>query len=192
VTEVKGQVREEREEKRDPEREARRRTALAQIRQFGDPALRMKANEVEDFDGDLERLVERMKALMSEAQGVGLAATQVGILRRVVVVQPYTDEEPFVLVNPRLVEQSEERDTEDEGCLSMQRVLVPVERHTTVTVEAQDLAGEPIRLELENLPARVVQHEVDHLDGVLILDRTDPESRREALGLLRPQPFVER
>jgi peptide deformylase len=194
VAEVKGQVREpeEREEQRDPEREARRRTALAQIRQFGDPALRMQANEVADFDGDLERLVERMKALMSEAQGVGLAATQVGILRRVVVVQPYSDEEAVALVNPRLVETSEERETDDEGCLSLQRVLVPVERHRAVTVEAQDVAGQPVRLEFESLPARVVQHEVDHLDGVLILDRTDPESRREALGLLRPQPFVER
>jgi peptide deformylase len=194
VTEVKGQVREEseREEKRDPEREARRRTALAQIRQFGDPALRMKANEVTDFDGDLERLVERMTALMAEAQGVGLAATQVGILRRVVVVQPYADEEPFALVNPRLVDTSGERATDDEGCLSMQRVLVPVERHTAVTVEAQGVDGEPVRRELEDLPARVVQHELDHLDGVLILDRTDPQSRREALGLLRPQPFVER
>jgi peptide deformylase len=193
VAEVKGQVRDEREpEQRDPEREARRRTALAQIRQFGDPALRMKANEVADFDGDLERLAERMTALMSEAQGVGLAATQVGILRRVVVVQPYSDEEPVVLVNPRLVETSGECETDDEGCLSMQRVLVPVERRIAVTVEAQDVAGEPVRLELENLPARVVQHELDHLDGVLIIDRTDPESRRAALGLLRPQPFVER
>jgi peptide deformylase len=191
-TEVKGQVREERDERRDPEREARRRTALAQIRQFGDPALRMQANEVEDFDADLARLVERMTGLMIEAQGVGLAATQVGILRRVVVIQPYSDEEPIALVNPRLVERSEELATDEEGCLSMQRVLVPVERHTAVTVEAQNAGGEPIRLELADLPARVAQHELDHLDGVLILDRTDPDSRREALGLLRPQPFIER
>jgi peptide deformylase len=193
VAEVKGEVRDESaEERRDPEREARRRTALAQIRQYGDPALRLQANEVADFDGDLERLVDRMTGLMADAQGVGLAATQVGILRRVVVVQPYADEEPFALVNPRLVETSDERATDDEGCLSMQRVLVPVERHTAVTVEAQDVRGEPLRLELEQLPARVVQHELDHLDGVLILDRTDEESRREALGLLRPQPFLER
>jgi peptide deformylase len=192
VTEVKGQVREEREERRDPEREARRRTALAQIRQFGDPALRMQANEVGDFDGDLERLVERMTSLMTEAQGVGLAATQVGILRRVLVIQPYSDDEPLALVNPRLVEKAEEVATDDEGCLSLQRVLVPVERHTAVTLEAQGVSGEPIRLEFEDLPARVVQHELDHLDGVLILDRTHPESRRKALGLLRPQPFLER
>jgi peptide deformylase len=192
VTEVKGQVREEREERRDPEREARRRTALAQIRQFGDPALRMQANEVADFDEDLERLVERMTGLMSEAQGVGLAATQVGILRRVVVVQPYADDEPLALVNPRLVERSEEVATDDEGCLSLQGVLVPVERHAAVTVEAQGVDGAPLRVDYSELAARVVQHELDHLDGVLIIDRTNPESRREALGRLRPQPFVER
>jgi peptide deformylase len=191
VTQVKGQVREEREE-RDPEREARRRTALAQIRQFGDPALRMQANEVGDFDEDLARLVERMKGLMTEAQGVGLAATQVGILRRVAVVQPYADEEAVVLVNPRLVDTSEELATDDEGCLSLQGVLVPVERHAAVTVEAQGVDGAPLRLEYSDLAARVIQHELDHLDGVLILDRTDPESRREALGRLRPQPFIER
>jgi peptide deformylase len=133
-----------------------------------------------------------MTGLMVEAQGVGLAATQVGILRRVVVVQPHSDDEPLALVNPRLVETSGERATEDEGCLSMQRVLIPVDRHTSVTVEARGIDGEAIRLEFEELPARVVQHELDHLDGVLILDRTDPESRREALGLLRPQPFIER
>jgi peptide deformylase len=192
VTEVKGQVREEREERRDPEREARRRTALAQIRQFGDPALRMQANEVVDFDEDLERLVERMTGLMSEAQGVGLAATQVGILRRVVVVQPYADDEPLALVNPRLVVRSEEVATDDEGCLSLQGVLVPVERHAAVTVEAQGVDGAPLRVDYSDLAARVVQHELDHLDGVLIIDRTHSESRREALGRLRPQPFVER
>ena len=193
VTEVKGQVREEREEEpRDPEREARRRTALAQIRQFGDPALRMQANEVADFDEDLERLVERMTTLMTEAQGVGLAATQVGILRRVAVVQPYSDEEPITLVNPRLVARSEELVTDDEGCLSMQGVLVPVERHAAVTVEAQGVDGAPVRIEYSELAARVVQHELDHLDGVLIIDRTDPDSRRAALGRLRPQPFIER
>ena len=193
MAEVKGEVLEEpAEEERDPEREARRRSALTQIRQYGDPALRLQANEVEDFDGDLHRLVERMKLLMREAQGVGLAATQVGILRRVVVIQPYSDEEPQALVNPRLVEPSAELATDDEGCLSLQRVLVPVERHTAVAVEAQGVDGEPVRLELEDLPARVVQHELDHLDGVLILDRTDPESRSRALGLLRPQPFLER
>src|SRR5687768_12000653 len=135
----------------------------------------MQANGVADFDEDLQRLVERMTSLMIEAQGVGLAATQVGILRRVAVVQPYADDEPLALVNPHIVERSEELVTDDEGCLSMQGVLVPVERHAAVTVEAQGVDGAPLRLEYSELAARVVQHELDHLDGVLIIDRTDPE-----------------
>ena len=190
--EVRGEVREQPEGRVDPERELRRRNALAQIRQFGDPALRLRAHEIEEFDDDLVRLVERMKALMAEAQGVGLAANQVGILRRVVVVQPDSEEEALALVNPRLVEQSDELETDDEGCLSLWAVLVPVERHLSVTLEAQDVHGQPFRLDLTGLGARVVQHEIDHLDGVLILDRTDPESRREALGKLRPQPLLQR
>jgi peptide deformylase len=192
VAEVKGEIREEPEGRVDPEREARRRMALAQIRQFGDPALRLRAHEVEDFDDDLLRLTERMKRLMAEAQGVGLAGNQVGVLRRVVVVQPNSEQEALALVNPRLVERSDELETDDEGCLSLQGVLAPVERHTAVTLEAQDVRGEPLRLELSGLGARVVQHELDHLDGVLILDRTDPESRREALGTLRPRPLLQR
>jgi peptide deformylase len=192
VGEVKGEVREQPEGRVDPERELRRRAALAQIRQFGDPALRLRAHEVEEFDDDLVRLVERMKSLMAEAQGVGLAANQVGILRRIVVVQPDSEEEALALVNPRLVERSDELETDDEGCLSLWRVLAPVERHVSVTLEAQDVHGAPLRLDLTGLGARVVQHEIDHLDGVLILDRTDPESRREALGTLRPQPLLQR
>jgi peptide deformylase len=183
-----GQVKRER---LDPEREARRRVALAQIRQYGDPVLRMKANEVESFDGDLGRLVERMKTLMQEANGVGLAANQVGVLQRVLVLQP-TEGEPFALVNPVLANASEERETDDEGCLSLQGVTVPVERSAGVTVEARDEAGEPITLELEGLGARVLQHELDHLDGVLILDRTTDEARREALAILRPRVVVNR
>src|SRR5918999_5042348 len=120
VGDVKGEVREQPEGRVDPERELRRRTALAQIRQFGDPALRLRAHEVSEFDGDLVRLVERMKALMADANGVGLAANQVGILRRVVVVQPDSEQEALALVNPRLVDTSDERETDDEGCLSLQ------------------------------------------------------------------------
>jgi peptide deformylase len=99
-------------------------------------------------------------------------------------------DEPVVAVNPRIVDPSEERLTDDEGCLSLQRVLVPVERHSSLTLEAQDVTGAPFRLELKGLDARVVQHEVDHLDGLLILERTTPEARREAMATLRPQPIL--
>jgi peptide deformylase len=169
----------------DAEREARRRIALAQIRQYPDPVLRMRAHEVEQFDGELARLVERMTKLMGEAAGVGLAANQVGILQRIFVFQPTAEEEPRALVNPELVERSDEMEPEDEGCLSMQGVLVPVERSLSVTIEARDAAGEEQRLELEGMAARVAQHELDHLDGVLIIDRTTAEGRREALAVLR-------
>jgi peptide deformylase len=185
-----GQVIEEDKDQLDPEVEARRLLALGQIRQWGDPALRMRANEVESFDDDLKRLVERMKTLMRDARGVGLAGTQVGVLQRLFVFQAEGEEEARAVVNPRIVESGGELETEDEGCLSLQRVRVPVERSTKVTLEGQDENGEQIRLELEGLGSRVVQHETDHLDGVLILDRTDPESRRQALGVLRPEPIL--
>ncbi|HET9437000.1 MAG TPA: peptide deformylase [Gaiellaceae bacterium] len=170
------------------EREARRLLALSRIRQYGDPVLRMKAREVESFDSDLERLVERMTALMHEANGVGLAATQVGVLRRLFV---FVDEgEDRVLVNPRITDSSDEAEVDDEGCLSLRDVLVPVERPARVTIEGVDVKGEPVQLELEAPTSRVVQHELDHLDGVLIIDRTDDESRRTALATLRPQPVL--
>jgi peptide deformylase len=152
----------------DAEALARRRLALSQIRQYPDPALRMRANEVEQFDESLRQLAERMTELMIDAHGVGLAATQVGVLQRLFVFQ-VGDDEPRVLVNPRVVEGSAEVETDDEGCLSMQRVLVPVERSAKVTVEAQDLDGDDVRLELNELAARVVQHEHPHVEGVLIV-----------------------
>ena len=187
--EVEGQVR---SEELDAERDARRRAALAQIRQYPDPALRMRALEVDEADEAVADLVERMTRLMQEARGVGLAAPQVGVLRRVLVYQT-DDEEPVVaLVNPRLTGSSEERESVDEGCLSLgaATVVVPVERPVTVTVEATTPDGETVTVEAEGLEARVIQHELDHLDGVLILDRTTPEERRSALGQLRPQPIL--
>jgi peptide deformylase len=187
VAEEHGQVR---DEQLDSEREARRRIALAQIRQYPDPVLRMQAREVESFDDDLRRLAARMKSLMRDANGVGLAGTQVGVLQRLFVFQPGEEEEPVTVVNPRLVSPSEERLSDDEGCLSLQGILVPVERHVSLVLEAQDEQGAPLRLELEGHPARVAQHETDHLDGVLILDRTTPEARREAMAALRPQPLL--
>ena len=169
----------------DPQAEARRRLALAQIRQYPDPVLRLEAQEIEDFDDDLAQLVERMKRLMQDARGVGLAANQVGILRRVFIFQAEEGEEPLALVNPAIVERSDEAEPDDEGCLSLQGVVVPVERSVRIRLAARDEKGEPVELELEGLPARVAQHELDHLDGVLIVDRTTPEGRREALSVLR-------
>jgi peptide deformylase len=181
-----------RTEKLDPEAEARRRLALAQIRQYPDPVLRMQAREVEEFDDDLEKLVERLEHLLREASGLGLAATQVGVLRRVFVFLPDPEAEAVALVNPRFSATSDERESDTEGCLSLQGVVIPVERHASLTLEGKGPAGEDVRLELEGLPARIAQHELDHLDGVLIIDRTTPEGRREALGLLRPQPAIVR
>ena len=179
-------------QQRDPEREARKRLALAQIRQYPDPALRMTAAGVETFDDDLRRLAERMFHLMTDASGIGLAATQVGVVRRMFVcrIGEEDEEELRAFANPLVAATGEERESSDEGCLSLQGVLVPVERATKLTLEAQDLDGSPVRVELERLNARVVQHELDHLDGVLILDRTTDEARREALAKLRPRPVL--
>ena len=185
MAEEVGQVR---HEELDAEAEARRRFALAQIRQYPDPALRMRAGEVESFDSDLARLVERLTSLMDDANGVGLAATQIGILRRVFVFS--REGETIAVVNPQVAERSAETEVDDEGCLSLQGVQMPVERHVTVSLEGKDAGGGDLRLDLDGLSARVVQHELDHLDGVLILDRTTPESRREALATLRPQPVL--
>jgi peptide deformylase len=176
------------DDEQELEREARRLVALSRIRQYGDAVLRMQAREVESFDDDLRRLAERMTALMHEANGVGLAATQVGVLRRIFV---FVDEgEDRVLVNPIITKRSSESDTDDEGCLSLREVLVPVERSKAVTIEGVDASGERLELELGLPSSRIVQHELDHLDGVLIIDRTDDESRRAALAKLRPQPVL--
>ena len=169
----------------EAERLVRKEIALSQIRQYGDPVLRMRADDVSEFDDELEKVSERMIALMHDAEGVGLAATQVGILRRFFVCT--LDGEDRFLVNPVITPLGDETESDAEGCLSLGSVRVPVERATKVKLEAQDVAGAPVALELEGHPARVVQHEVDHLDGKLMLDRTDAEARREALGKLRPR-----
>ena len=171
------------------EAEARRRLALAQIRQYGDPALRLKAHEVSDFDDDLRRLVDRMTVLMHEAQGVGLAATQVGVLRRIFVFEP-DDDGPRAIVNPVIVQRDDEKLTDDEGCLSLQGVKVPVERSTAIVLEGKDPNGEDVRYELDAYGSRIVQHELDHLDGVMIIDRTGDEHRKEALATLRPRAVL--
>jgi peptide deformylase len=169
----------------DAQERARRRLALAQIRQYPDAVLRMRARVVEQFDDDLARLAEKMGHLMHDARGVGLAATQVGVLRRLFVFQLVDEEDVTTIVNPEITKRSRSTETADEGCLSLQGVLVPVERALEVTIEGQDVTGAPLKLELEDMDARVVQHELDHLDGVLMLERTDDESRKDALATLR-------
>jgi peptide deformylase len=174
----------------DAEGEARRRTALAQIRQYPDPVLRMRAREVEVFDEALARQAARMIALMNDASGVGLAANQVGSLLRMFTIELGEDESAHAIVNPRITPLSEELESDEEGCLSLPGVLVPVERSISVRLEGQGVDGSEITLELDGLPARAVQHEVDHLDGVLTFDRTTPEARREALAALRPRVVI--
>ena len=185
-----GEVEEIEEPRLDAEALARRRIALAQIRQYPDKVLRMRAREVESFDADLARLAEKMAALMDDARGVGLAATQVGVLQRLFVFHAEGEQAPRAVVNPRIVDRSDELETMDEGCLSLQGVHVPVERALRVRLEGQSIEGEPYTLELEEMDARVVQHELDHLDGTLIIERTDDGSRRDALATLRRNPSL--
>jgi peptide deformylase len=173
------------EARAEAERLIRRDVALAQIRQYGDPVLRMRAAEVDAADDELRRITERMIGLMHDAEGVGLAATQVGILRRFFVCT--LDGEDHVLVNPVVTPVGKDMEGDQEGCLSLGPIRVPVERAARVKVDATDENGEPVSLELEGTDARVVQHELDHLDGTLIIDRTEPDARREALRQLRPR-----
>ena len=175
------------EEELDPERETRRRFALAQIRQYPDAALKMEARPVELFDDQLVKLVDRMKRLMVDANGIGLAATQVGVLQRLFVFQAEPDHEPAAVVNPELVDVSDQTEVGDEGCLSIQGITVPVERALRVTIVGKDEHGADVRYELDGYEARCAQHETDHLNGVLMLDRTTPEARKEALAILRPR-----
>jgi peptide deformylase len=173
------------EEELDPETRARQEAALRHVRKLGDPVLRASAVAVERFDETLRAEVARMGQLMQDALGVGLAATQVGVLHRVLVYKAYREDPVTVLVNPVLEWESEERESAHEGCLSLPGVNVEVERAARVRVRAQDTYGEELTVEAEGLPARVIQHELDHLDGVLILDRISREARREAMRALR-------
>jgi peptide deformylase len=169
----------------DPETQARRERALALIRTFGDPALRASAVDVTRFDESLREEVARMEALMGDALGLGLAATQLGVMHRLFVFRVGSDAPLVAVVNPRLEWSSDDQETAEEGCLSLPRVLVDVERPLHVRVSAQDEQGEAIVLEASGLEARVIQHEMDHLDGVLILDRATKDQRREAMRALR-------
>ncbi|HWC86941.1 MAG TPA: peptide deformylase [Solirubrobacteraceae bacterium] len=169
----------------DPEAAARRAAALAHIRKFGDPVLRTRARPVERFDEALHDEVERMGALMIDAVGVGLAATQLGVLHRVLVYRVQQESPVIALVNPEIEWKGGDEEIMEEGCLSLPAVLVDVERPIHVRVRAQDERGEEIVVEASGLEARVIQHEIDHLDGVLILDRTSRDQRREAVRALR-------
>jgi peptide deformylase len=172
-------------EELDAETRARRDHALRFVRKLGDPVLRAKALPVERFDEALRREVERMGELMHDALGIGLAATQLGVLHRVLVYRAYPDDPLTALVNPVIEWRSEELETAEEGCLSLPSVHVEVERPARVRVRAQDAEGAWVEIEAEGLPARVIQHEVDHLDGVLILDRVSREARKEAMRAMR-------
>lgn len=169
----------------DPEIAARREAALVHVRKFGDPVLRTRARPVAEFDGPLRSEIERMGALMGDALGVGLAATQVGALHRVLVYRVQLQGPVAALVNPEIEWTGRETETMEEGCLSLPGVLVDVERPIYARVRALDEQGAPILIEASGLEARVIQHEIDHLDGVLILDRTSREQRKAAIRILR-------
>jgi peptide deformylase len=170
----------------DPEAVERRDAALAQVRKFGDPVLRSPASPVTEFDGALAAEAERMIALMRDGMGVGLAATQLGILRRLLVFQAGPDAPPAVLVNPEIEWSSaDDLAAAEEGCLSLPGVVVDVERPLFIRVTGVDQTGEGLLIEASGLEARVLQHEIDHLDGVLILDRTVREQRKAAMRALR-------
>jgi peptide deformylase len=169
---------EDREELSRRQREARR-----DIRVIGDPVLRERAHDVTEFDRSLRKLARRMIRTMHDAPGVGLAAPQVGVLQRLLVYD--VDDDPQVLVNPVLDDFSEETEEVDEGCLSVPGVTMPVVRPVSLRVRGFNASGEPLDFRAEGFAARVIQHENDHLDGVLIVDRTTRSARAAALRALR-------
>jgi peptide deformylase len=169
----------------DPETRARRDAALSHVRKLGDPVLRASALPVDRFDEALRSEIERMGELMGDALGIGLAATQIGILHRVLVYRADPEDPLTVLVNPVLEWSSEETETASEGCLSIPFVHVDVERPAEVRVHARDGYGDELKVQGSGLTARVIQHEMDHLDGVLMIDRISREERKEAMRAMR-------
>jgi len=184
--EIHGQVAEP-QEKLDPEPRARRAAALRHVRKYGDPVLRSRALEIEHFDDALRDEVRRMGKLMHDAYGIGLAATQVGVMHRLLVYRTELEGAVAALVNPELEWASKDKESSEEGCLSLPGVGVDVERPIHVRVSALDEYGKPILVEASGLEARVIQHEMDHLDGVLILDRCSRDQRKQAMRTLREQ-----
>jgi peptide deformylase len=183
-TEAHGEIAEP-QERLDPEARARREAALKHVRKYGDPVLRSRALEIERFDGSLIDEVRRMGELMHDAYGIGLAATQVGVMHRLLVYRTELEGAVAALANPVLEWSSKETESAEEGCLSLPGVAVEVDRPIHVRVRAQDERGNPITVEASGLEARVIQHEMDHLDGVLILDRTSRDQRKQAMRALR-------
>jgi peptide deformylase len=175
----------EAEEQVDERREQLRREALRHVRQWGDPVLRSVTSDVTAFDDVLASELDRMVLLMEDAIGAGLAAPQVGSLKRMFVYRVDRESEPVAVINPKITFMSEEQELDFEGCLSLNGVLLEVPRSIKVTVEAFDVSGSPVTIEAEGFEARVIQHEYDHLEGVMIIDRVPAAERREALRTLR-------
>src|SRR6478672_9032806 len=173
------------ESKLEAELLERRDAALAHVVKFGDPVLKSKASPVREFGPELRAEVERMVSIMRDGMGVGLAATQLGVLRRLLVFQAGPDSEPTALINPEVEWLSDEVVVAEEGCLSLPGVSMDIERPLHAIVTGSDAEGEPVRIEASGLEARVLQHEIDHLDGVLILDRAPRDQRKGALRALR-------
>src|SRR3954453_21309774 len=185
-TEAHGETAEP-QERLDPETRARREAALRHVVKYGDPALRARAREIDRFDDALVDEAQRMGRLMHDAYGIGLAATQLGVMHRLLVYRTELEGQVAALVNPVLEWASKDKETAEQGCLSLPGVGVDVERPVHVRVRAQDEYGKPILVEASGLEARVIQHEMDHLDGVLILDRTSRDQRKQAMRTLREQ-----
>ncbi len=156
------------------------------LRLFGDPVLKQRAREVEEVTGDLVPLVNGMYETMAQQEGVGLAAPQVGVRKRLFTYDLHEGDGPHVVLNPEIVEAVGEQ-VESEGCLSVPGFRFEVVRAERVTMRGIDLDGNEVILEGDDLLARMVQHEIDHLDGLLVLDRVDPDTRREALRAMRAQ-----
>jgi peptide deformylase len=182
---VQPEATEAHQERLDPATRARREAALRHVRVYGDPALRSRARDIEVFDDALAQEVERMGKLMDDALGIGLAATQLGVMHRLLVYRVDPEAPLGVLINPEFEYKSDDLETMEEGCLSLPGVSVEVERPIHVRVRASDERGAPVVVEASGLEARVIQHEIDHLDGVLILDRTSRDQRKQAMRAMR-------
>ena len=175
------------DERFDEEFRARRAAALAHVRKWGDPVLKSRARAVDRFDDALQAEVDYMRGIMHDAYGVGLAAPQIGTSNRVLVYRVQPESPIIALVNPEVEWMGKETEVVEEGCLSLPNVHVDVERPVHVRARAVDEHGEPMIIEASGLEARVIQHEIDHLDGVLMIERCPRDQRKETIRTLREQ-----